>query len=277
MRTISNKIGGNVKKVTTLTFPEMKQRGEKIAVLTAYDALFARLEDLAGVDVILVGDSAAMVLGGDRTTLSATMEQMLYHVRSACKGIVRALLVADMPFLSFQITPEEALRNAGRFLAEAGAEAVKLEGGRAVLDKVKRLVDAGIPVMGHLGLTPQSIHQFGGWAVRARDVKEAERLQKDALALEEAGVFSIVLEKIPAALAAQVTKSLKIPTIGIGSGPDCDGQVLVNYDMLGLYDQMYLKFVRKYRELAREVENAVKEYVRDVKSGQFPSKDESFE
>jgi len=266
-----------VKKVTTLTLQEMKQRGEKIAVLTAYDALFARLEDQAGLDVILVGDSAAMVLGGDRTTLSATMEQMIYHVRSASKGISRALLVADMPFLSFQLTPEEAVRNAGRFLAEAGAEAVKLEGGRPILDAVKRLVDIGIPVMGHLGLTPQSIHRFGGWDVRAREQKEAERLREDALALQEAGAFSIVLEKIPAQLAAEVTKSLKIPTIGIGSGPHCDGQVLVSYDMLGLYDQMSLKFVRKYRELAREVESAVKEYVRDVKDGSFPSKNESYD
>jgi 3-methyl-2-oxobutanoate hydroxymethyltransferase len=267
----------NAKKVMTLTLQEMKQRGEKIAVLTAYDALFARLEDQAGIDVILVGDSAAMVLGGETTTLPATMEQMLYHVRSASQGITRALLVADMPFLSFQISTAEALRNAGRFLAEAGAEAVKLEGGKPILDTVKRLVEIGIPVMGHLGLTPQSIHQFGSWDVRARGSDEAERLREDALDLQDAGAFSIVLEKIPADLAAEVSQTLRIPTIGIGSGPDCDGQVLVNYDMLGLYDQLSLKFVRKYRELAREVENAAREYIRDVKNGSFPSKKESYE
>jgi 3-methyl-2-oxobutanoate hydroxymethyltransferase len=267
----------NVKKVTTLTLREMKSRGERIAVLTAYDALFARLQDQAGIDVLLVGDSVAMVLGGDATTLPATLEQMLYHVRSASRGMSRALLVADMPFLTFQITPEEAIRNAGRFLAEAGAEAVKLEGGRPIIETVKRLVDIGIPVMGHLGLTPQSIHRFGSWDVRGRDQAEAQRLQEDALALQDAGAFSLVLEKIPAILAAEVTRTLKIPTIGIGSGPDCDGQVLVNYDMLGLYDQLALKFVRKYRELAREVENATKEYVHDVKKGTFPSKNESYE
>ncbi len=265
-----------MKKVTTLTLQAMKQRGEKISVLTAYDALFARLEDQAGIDVILVGDSAAMVVAGESTTLTATMDQMLYHVRCVSHGVQRALLVADMPFLSFQINPEEALRNAGHFLAEAGAEAVKLEGGKPMLETVAKLVSTGIPVMGHLGLTPQSIHQFGGWEVRARGAEEAQRLREDALALEQAGVFSIVLEKIPASLAAEVTKSLQIPTIGIGSGPQCDGQVLVNYDMLGLYEQLSLKFVRKYRQLNHEVSNAVEEYIRDVKSGAFPSAEESY-
>lgn len=266
-----------MKKVTTVSLQEMKRQGEKIAALTAYDATFARLQDQAGIDVILVGDSAAMVIAGDPTTLSATMDQMLYHVCCVSKGVQSALLVADMPFLTFQIAPEEALRNAGRFLAESGAEAVKVEGGRPILDAVRRMVDIGIPVMGHLGLTPQSIHHFGGWGVRARDQKEAERLYEDALALENAGAFSIVLEKIPAPLAAEVTRSLKIPTIGIASGPDCDGQVLVNYDMLGLYEQMSLKFVRKYRELATEVRGAVKEYIEDVKKGDFPSQDESYD
>jgi len=266
-----------MKKVTTVSLQEMKQQGEKISVLTAYDAIFARLEDQAGIDVILVGDSAAMVVAGQQTTLSATMDQMLYHVRCASKGVQRALLVADMPFLSFQITPEEAVRNAGRFLAEAGAEAVKLEGGQPIQDAVKRLVDIGIPVMGHLGLTPQSIHRFGGWGVRARAQKEAERLFEDALALEKSGAFSLVLEKIPAPLAAEVTRSLKIPTIGIGSGPGCDGQVLVNYDMLGLYEQISLKFVRQYRQLSDEVRSAVKDYIQDVKSGNFPSPDESYD
>ena len=266
-----------MKKVTTICLQDMKQRGEKIAVLTAYDAIFARLEDQAGIDVILVGDSAAMVVAGDPTTLSATMDQMLYHVRCASKGIQRALLVADMPFLSFQISPEQTVAHAGRFLAQAGADAVKLEGGKPVLDSVKRLVDIGIPVMGHLGLTPQSINKFGGWGVRARDKAEARTLLEDAKALQEAGAFAIVLEKIPAPLASEVSKALTIPTIGIGSGPDCDGQVLVNYDMLGLYDQFNLKFVRKYRRLAEEVDGAVKEYIRDVKNNSFPSAEESYD
>lgn len=266
-----------MKKVTMTSLLEMKQRGEKIAVLTAYDATFARLQDQASIDVILVGDSAAMVIAGEPTTLSATMDQMLYHMRCVSRGVKRALLVADMPFLSFQITPEEALENAGRFLAEAGAEAVKLEGGRPVLDTVRRLVDVGIPVMGHLGLTPQSIHQLGGWGVRARDQKEADQLLEDAVDLEKAGAFSIVLEKIPAPFATEVSRALKIPTIGIGSGAGCDGQVLVNYDMLGLYDQLTLKFVRQYRNLAAEVKNAVQEYIQDVKKGDFPSKAESYD
>lgn len=266
-----------MKKVTAVSLQEMKRQGEKIAALTAYDATFARLQDQAGIDVILVGDSAAMVIAGDPTTLSATMDQMLYHVRCVSRGVQRAILVADMPFLTFQVTPEEALLNAGRFLAESGAEAVKLEGGKPILDAVKRLVDVGIPVMGHLGLTPQSIHRFGGWGVRARDQKEAELLYEDALALESAGAFSIVLEKIPAQVAAEATRLLKIPTIGIGSGADCDGQVLVNYDMLGLYEQMSLKFVRQYRHLSEEIRHAVKEYVEDVKKGDFPSQDESYD
>ncbi|TKJ39825.1 3-methyl-2-oxobutanoate hydroxymethyltransferase [candidate division LCP-89 bacterium B3_LCP] len=265
-----------MKKITTASLLEMKKRAERIAVLTAYDATFAQLQDRAGIDVILVGDSAAMVMAGDSTTLSATMDQMLYHVSCVSKGIERALLVADMPFLSFQITPEETLENAGMFLAEASAEAVKLEGGKPVIETVKRLVDAGIPVMGHLGLTPQSIHKFGGWGVRAKGKVEAAQLYEDALALEEAGAFSIVLEKIPAQLAAKVSQALKIPTIGIGSGPDCDGQVLVNYDMLGLYEQMCLKFVRQYRKLGEEVRGAVKEFITDVKEGNFPSAEESY-
>lgn len=265
-----------MKKVTTASLKEMKQRDEKIAALTAYDATFASLEDKAGIDVILVGDSAAMVIAGEETTLTATMEQMIYHVRCVSKGVERALLVADMPFLSFQVSPERAMVNAGCFLAEAGAEAVKLEGGKPILDTVKRMVDAGIPVMGHLGLTPQSIHNFGGWGVRAKRPREAEQLLEDAVGLENAGAFSIVLEKIPAPLAAEVSRTLKIPTIGIGSGPDCDGQILVNYDMLGLYEQLCLKFVRKYRSLGSEIHDAVKEYIDDVRKGDFPSKEESY-
>lgn len=266
-----------MKKVTTTSLKEMKEKGEKIAALTAYDATFAALQDQAAIDVILVGDSANMVIAGRESTLSASMDQMLYHTLCVSKGITRALLVADMPFLSFQITAEETIRNAGRFLSEADAEAVKIEGGEPMLETIKRLIDVGIPVMGHLGLTPQSIHEFGGWNVRGRDEKEAEQIRKDALALEEAGVFSIVLEKIPMNLAAEITKSIRIPTIGIASGPECDGQILVNYDLLGLYEQMYLKFVRKYAHLADDIRNATKSYVEDVKQGTFPSKEESFE
>jgi 3-methyl-2-oxobutanoate hydroxymethyltransferase len=265
------------KKITTVYLQDMKRRGEKIAVLTAYDALFARLEDQAGIDVILVGDSAAQVVAGDKSTLSATMDQMLYHTRIVSKVVQHALVVADMPFLSFQVSPEQTVANAGRFLAEAGAEAVKLEGGRPVLESVRRLVDVGIPVMGHLGLTPQSINKFGGYEVRAREKAEAEILLSDALGLQEAGAFAIVLEKIPASFAGEVSRSLTIPTISIGSGSLCDGQVLVLYDMLGLYDQLNLKFVRKYRRLADEVSNAVKEYIRDIRDGSFPSADESYE
>ncbi len=266
-----------MKKVTTTTLLKMKREGEKIAALTAYDAVFAELEDRAGVDVILVGDSAAMVIAGDSTTLTATMEQMLYHTRCVSRGVTRALLVADMPFMSFQISPEETLRHAGRFLAEAGAEAVKLEGGEPILETVRRLVQVGIPVMGHLGLTPQSIHKFGSWGVRGRERPEADRLAKEARALEEAGIFALVLEKIPAPLAAKITRDLTIPTIGIASGPDCDGQILVNYDMLGLYEKADFKFVRKYRRLSVEVHDAAKAYVVDVKKGDFPSDKESYD
>jgi len=266
-----------MKKVTTATLLEMKQRGEKIAVLTAYDALFGRIEDEAGIDVILVGDSAAMVVAGEETTLKASMGQMLYHVSCVKRSVKRCLLVADMPFMTFQLTPEEALRNAGRFLAEAGAEAVKLEGGKPVVEIVRRLVDVGVPVMGHLGLTPQSIHKFGSWAVRGRTDDEADKMLKDAEALAEAGAFSIVLEKIPGHLAKRISESIPIPTIGIGSGPHCDGQVLVNYDMLGLYEELHLKFVRQYRKLATEVRGAVQEYIRDVKNGSFPSAEESYD
>jgi len=266
-----------MKKVTTVTLQEMKERGEKITSLTAYDATFAWLEDQAGIDVILVGDSAAMVIGGSESTLTVTLEEMLYHTRCVSRGVERALLVADMPFLSFQVSAAETVRNAGRFLAEAGAEAVKLEGGEPVVEYVRRLVDIGIPVMGHIGLTPQSIHKFGGWDVRGRGEAEAERLIKDAVLLQEAGIFSIVLEKISAPVAAKITSELRVPTIGIASGPDCDGQVLVNYDMFGLYSKFNLKFVRKYLNLAEDVPEAIRRYIKDIKDGDFPNKDESYD
>jgi 3-methyl-2-oxobutanoate hydroxymethyltransferase len=264
-------------RVTAVELIRMKERGEKIVVLTAYDALFAEIEDQAGVDVILVGDSASMVVAGHETTHPITMDQMLYHCSSVSRGAKRALVIADMPFLSFQVSVEHAIYNAGRFLKEAGVQAVKLEGGIVIADTVKRLVELGIPVMGHLGLTPQSVYRFGGYEVRARDELEALQLRKDAKALEEAGAFSIVLEKIPRKLAAEVSQSLRIPTIGIGSGPGCDGQVLVNYDMLGLYSKFKPRFVRRYLEMAKLVGEAVQQYCKDIRSGNFPSDKESYE
>ncbi|MBN2415172.1 3-methyl-2-oxobutanoate hydroxymethyltransferase [bacterium] len=254
----------------------MKEKGEKIVSLTAYDYTMARLLEEAGVDIILVGDSAAMVCGGHEHTLPVTMDQMIYHTQMVSRGVSRALLVADMPFLSFQVNPDEAVRNAGRFLKEAGADAVKLEGGAPVIETVQRLVDAGIPVMGHLGLTPQSIRNFGGYRLRGKEKEEADQYRRDARLLEDAGAFSIVLEKIPAALAAEITREIAIPTIGIGAGPDCDGQVLVTYDMLGLFEEFKPKFVRRYAELATDIRNAVQRYADDVRQSRFPSAKESY-
>lgn len=254
----------------------MKEKGEKIVSLTAYDFTMARLLEEAGVDIILVGDSAAMVCGGHGHTLPVTMDQMIYHTQMVSRGVSRALLVADMPFLSFQVSPEEAVRNAGRFLKEAGADAVKLEGGLPVIGTVKRLVGAGIPVMGHLGLTPQSIRNFGGYRLRGKVKEEADQYRRDAQLLEEAGAFSIVLEKIPASLAAEITNEITIPTIGIGAGPDCDGQVLVTYDMLGLFEEFRPKFVRRYAELGKEIRDAVRHYADDVRQARFPSAKESY-
>jgi 3-methyl-2-oxobutanoate hydroxymethyltransferase len=264
------------KKVTSPSIIEMKKHGEKIAMLTAYDFLFGKILDEAGLDIILVGDSGAMVFAGHDTTLPITMEEMIYHVRAVRRGVKRALLVADMPFLSYQISPEEALRNAGRLLKEAGAEAVKLEGGAAMSGTIRRLVNAGIPVMGHLGLTPQSVHALGGYALQAVNEDAAKKLLDEAHQLESAGAFAIVLEKIPAALALEVTRSLNIPTIGIAAGPDCDGQVLVTHDMLGLFEKFKLKFVRRYAEIGKAVREAGEQFARDVKKGKFPNLDESF-
>lgn len=248
----------------------MKDRGQKIAVLTAYDAITARLFDSAGIDVLLVGDSLGMVVLGYDTTLPVTMADMLHHTRAVARGASRALVVADMPFLSYQVSVEEAVRNAGRFMQEAGAEAVKVEGGRPVLEVVKRLVEIGIPVMGHLGLTPQSIHQFGGFRMQARTEETARHLLEEATALEQAGAFSIVLESIPDRVAAEVTSALHIPTIGIGAGPFCDGQVLVGPDMLGLYDGHVPAFVKQYANLKDTVTTAAREYAREVRDGEFP-------
>jgi 3-methyl-2-oxobutanoate hydroxymethyltransferase len=254
----------------------MKERGERIVVLTCYDALFAGLLDAAGVDVLLVGDSVNQVLAGADTTLSATLEQMIYHTKIVRRGAQRAMVVCDMPFLTYQISPQDAIRNAGRVMQETGCHAVKLEGGQPVVDTVRALVDVGIPVMGHLGLTPQSVHALGGYRVQGRDERTAERLKAEATALQAAGAFAIVLELVPAPLASHITKSLTIPTIGIGAGPACDGQVLVLPDMLGLNDRFTAKFVKRYAALAQDVRDAVALYAAEVREGRYPGPEHSF-
>ncbi|MBN2357134.1 3-methyl-2-oxobutanoate hydroxymethyltransferase [candidate division KSB1 bacterium] len=263
----------------SVTIPKISQKkveGEKIVALTAYDYSFASLLDQSGVDIILVGDSAAMVCGGQKSTLPLTLDEALYHCRMARRGVQRALLVADMPFLSYQVSPDRAVYNAGLFFKRAEVDAVKIEGGLSVVDTVRRLVDVGMPVMGHLGLTPQSIRRFGSYSVQAQDQASAAQLLEDALALQEAGAFSIVLEKIPKDLAKTVTKKLSIPTIGIGAGPHCDGQILVTYDMLGLFEDFRPKFVRRYAELAKTIQAACARYADDVRKGTFPDEQESF-
>jgi 3-methyl-2-oxobutanoate hydroxymethyltransferase len=247
----------------------MKGRNERIAMLTAYDAAFARLLDRAGVDVLLVGDSLGMVMLGYETTVPVTLDMILHHSQAVTRAAKRALVVADMPFLTYQINVEEALRNAGRIIQEGGAEAVKIEGGRSLKDLVARLVDVGIPVMGHLGLTPQSVHQLGGFRIQARDPEGVEQLMEDARALEQAGACGIVLECIPETAAAAVSRELNIPTIGIGAGPYCDGQVLVLHDMLGLLDTVP-SFVKKYANLSEIVSTAAASYIRDVREGRYP-------
>lgn len=258
----------------------MKQNGEKISVLTAYDYTMARILDRAGVDVILVGDSASNVFSGHNTTLPITIEEMIYHAKAVVRGVQaessRAMVVIDMPFMSYQLSGEEALRNAGKIMKEHECDAVKLEGGRVIADTIKRITDVGIPVMGHLGLMPQSIYKYGSYKVRAREEREAEQLLEDARILEEAGAFAVVLEKIPTSLAADATRSLTIPTIGIGAGVECDGQVLVINDILGLNREFHPRFVRRYADLNTVIENAVKQYVHDVQERNFPSPDESY-
>lgn len=262
--------------VTTRELLRKKERGEKLVVLTCYDALFARILDGAGVDVLLVGDSVNQVLGGAATTLSATLDQMIYHTSIVRRGTEHALVICDMPFLTYQVSREEALRNAGRVMQQTGCHGVKLEGGRPVADTVRALVDIGIPVMGHLGLTPQSVHALGGYRVQGRDAEAAERLRADARALQEAGAFALVLELVPATLAAEVTGALSIPTIGIGAGPQCDGQVLVLHDMLGLNEQFTPKFLKRYAGLADDVRAAVRAYADDVRGGRYPGPEHSF-
>ena len=264
------------RRVTTQTLHEMKASGTRIAMLTAYDYTSARLLDAAGVDVLLVGDSASNVMAGHETTLPVTLDQMVYHAQCVVRGVTRALVVVDLPFGSYQGNSREALASAIRVMKETGAHAVKLEGGRQVVESVKRILDAGIPVMGHLGLTPQSIYQFGTYRVRARDEAEADALRADLRLLDEAGVFAVVLEKIPAALAREATAALSAPTIGIGAGPDCSGQVLVTHDLLGLTREFHPRFVRRYAALADTVLESVAHYVADVRAGTFPSADESY-
>jgi 3-methyl-2-oxobutanoate hydroxymethyltransferase len=262
--------------VTTKTVMTMKQTGEKIAMLTAYDFLVAKNLDQVGIDIILVGDSLGNVVHGYETTLPVTIDDMIYHAKAVKRAVKNALIVVDMPFMSFQTNVDEAIRNAGRIMKEVGVGAVKIEGGTYVAEIVKRLVEIGIPVMGHLGLTPQAINKFGTYEVRATEKKEAEELLNDARVLERAGVFSIVLEKIPAKLAKKVTESISIPTIGIGAGPYCDGQVLVVYDMLGLTEEFRPRFVRRYTELGEMIRTAFRAYIDDVKTGKFPSGKESY-
>jgi 3-methyl-2-oxobutanoate hydroxymethyltransferase len=264
------------KPVTTHDLLQMKAQGKRIVVLTCYDALFARLLDGAGVDILLVGDSVNQVLAGAETTLSATLDQMLYHTKIVRRGAERALVVCDMPFLTYQVSPADAIRNCGRVLAETGCQGVKLEGGRPIADTIRALVNVGIPVMGHLGLTPQSVHALGGYRVQGRDERTADRLKDDARALEDAGAFAVVLELIPAPLASQISKALTIPTIGIGAGPACDGQVLVVHDMLGLNDRFAAKFVKRYATLGEEVREAVQRYADEVREGRYPGPEHSF-
>ncbi|RAH05875.1 MAG: 3-methyl-2-oxobutanoate hydroxymethyltransferase [Methanobacteriota archaeon] len=254
----------------------MKRSGEKISMLTAYDYSLARLVDGAGVDVILVGDSASNVMAGNDTTVPITLDHMIYHAKCVVNAVDRALVVVDMPFGSYQGDSKLALKSAIRILKESGGHAVKIEGGNEVVDSVKRILTAGIPVMGHLGLTPQSIYKFGTYSVRAEEDAEASKLLDDAVALQEAGCFSVVLEKIPADLARKVSEKLNVPTIGIGAGPDCDGQVLVLHDMLGITKDFSPRFLRRYADLGESVDGAVRQYIDDVRQGSFPSKEESY-
>jgi 3-methyl-2-oxobutanoate hydroxymethyltransferase len=264
------------KKVTTKTLLRMKSRGEKISALTAYDYLMAERIDQAGVDVILVGDSVATVVQGFDSTVAVSMEHMLYHAGLVSRAVARALVIGDLPFMSYQVNSDEALRNAGQMVQKAGVEAVKIEGGEVIAPTVKRIVDAGIPVMGHVGLTPQSIHKFGTYQVRATSPEEAEEVFRGAQALEQAGAFGVVVEKVPAALATRIAQALKIPVIGIGAGNGVDGQILVSHDMLGLYTRHRPRFVRRYAELGEAMSRAFQAYVKDVRKSEFPRNDESY-
>jgi 3-methyl-2-oxobutanoate hydroxymethyltransferase len=273
---INMSVHKNVKRVTTNVLQEMKNKGEKISMLTGYDYTMARIIDQAGIDVILVGDSASNVMAGHETTLPITLDQMIYHASSVVRAVVRALIVVDMPFGSYQGNSKEALSNAIKIMKESGAHAVKLEGGKEIIESISRILTAGIPVMGHLGLTPQSIYKFGTYVVRAKEKTEADRLMEDALALEEAGCFAIVLEKIPAELAKKVAESLSIPIIGIGAGGGVDGQVLVVHDMLGINNEFSPRFLRKYNNLHEQMMDSFTRYIKDVKSSDFPNQEEQY-
>ena len=264
------------KRVTTKSVVEMKANGEKISMLTAYDYTFAKLLGSAGIDVLLVGDSASNVMAGHETTLPITLDQMIYHASSVIRGVTRALVVVDLPFGTYQSDPKKALRSATRIMKESGAHAIKLEGGKEEAESIRRIVNAGIPVMGHLGLTPQSIHQFGSFALRAKEEAEAQKLKEDAKLLEQLGCFAIVLEKIPAKLAEEVAKSVRIPIIGIGAGSAVDGQVLVMHDMLGMSNEFHPKFLRKYANLQEIINEAVTHYIQDVKAVEFPNENEQY-
>lgn len=265
-----------MRRVTTRRLQDMKKQGKRISCLTAYDALIARILDEAGIDLILVGDSLGNIVQGHETTIPVTLDDIIYHTKAVVKGVQRALVVADMPFMSYQVSPEEAFRNAGRLMKEAGASAVKVEGGKRVCEAVRRMTEAGIPVMAHLGLTPQSINQFGSYRARGQNTEEAEEMIRDAKELEEAGAFAVVLEKIPMQLAQKITESLTIPTIGIGAGPHCDGQILVYSDMLGLTIDFSPRFVRRYDSLHERVDDSVSRYIQDIQSGNFPDESESY-
>jgi 3-methyl-2-oxobutanoate hydroxymethyltransferase len=265
-----------IKRVTTRSLQEMKRRGIRISSLTAYDAVMARIFDQAGIDMILVGDSVANVVQGRQTTLPVTLDEIIYHTKAVTRGVERAMVVADMPFMSYQVRADEAFRNAGRIMKETDASAVKLEGGIEHAEAVRRMTAVGIPVMGHLGLQPQSIHQYGGYQPRGTTAAEADKILADAAALEEAGAYAIVLEKIPAELARRVTERLTIPTIGIGAGPHCDGQILVSTDMLGLTLDFQPRFVRHYDQFAERATDAARRYAQDIRDGNFPNENESY-
>jgi len=269
-------VNREIKRVTTHTLMMMKSEGQKISMLTAYDYSFAKIIDESGIDVILVGDSASNVMAGHETTLPITLDQMIYHAQSVVRGVKRCLIVVDLPFGAYQGNSKEALSSTIRIMKETGGHAVKLEGGEEVLESIKRIISSGVPVMGHLGLTPQSIYKFGTYQVRAKEEAEAAKLKSDALKLEEAGCFAIVLEKIPAELAREVSESLSIPTIGIGAGRYCDGQVLVMHDMLGINQEFKPRFLRQYANLYDSISDAVKHYISDVRSGDFPNESEQY-
>jgi len=265
-----------IKRVTTKALSLLKKNGIKISALTAYDFITAKQLDQAGIDVLLVGDSLSNVFQGNETTLPVTMDEMIYHTRAVAKGVSRAMIVVDMPFMSYQLNIDEAFKNAGRIMKETSAGAVKLEGGKRVAETVKKITEYGIPVMGHVGLMPQSIHHYGGYSERGKTIEEADEIMNDAKAMEDAGACAVVLEKIPADLARKITETLKIPTIGIGAGVHCDGQILVTPDMLGLNTDFHPRFVRYYAKLEEQINTAVKAYINDVKNSTFPSEKESY-